>query len=207
MDKVKEFKKPMAGPEGNQDRKPRPKGRGRRPQGSKPEIAEDFQQRLVDLARVTRVMAGGKRMKFRACLVIGDGKGRVGAAVAKGADVSDAIAKAVIKAKKHMIKVPIIDGTIPHDIYIKFKAAKLLIKPARKGSGIKAGGVVRIILDLAGVKDAVGKILGGSNKLNNVEATLEALRSFKTSAIRKLEKKSAEQVDKIQPVAKEERKS
>lgn len=141
---------------------------------------EEFQQRMVDLARVTRVMAGGKRMKFRACMVIGDGKGRVGIAVAKGMDVSGAISKAVVKAKKQIIHVPVVDGAIPHVIEVKYKAAKVILKPAKKGSGIKAGGVVRIVLELSGVKDVVAKILGGNNKINNVKATIKALSSFKT---------------------------
>jgi small subunit ribosomal protein S5 len=134
---------------------------------------------MVDLARVTRVMAGGKRMKFRACMVVGDGKGQVGMAVAKGADVADAINKSVGKAKKHLIKVPIIDGTLPHEINLKFKAARLMMKPAKKGNGIKAGGVLRTVLDLAGVKDATAKILGSNNKVNNVTAAIKALNSFK----------------------------
>ncbi|MBP9802414.1 30S ribosomal protein S5 [Patescibacteria group bacterium] len=141
---------------------------------------DEFQQRMVDLARVTRVMAGGKRMKFRACMVVGDANGRVGIAVAKGMDVSAAITKAVVKAKKAIINVPIVDGAIPHAIEVKFKAARVILKPAKKGSGIKAGGVVRIVLELAGAKDVVAKILGGNNKINNVKATIKALSSFKT---------------------------
>lgn len=157
------------------------KGRMRRPKKQLNYEKDEFQQKMVDLARVTRVMAGGKRMKFRACMVVGDGKGQVGMAVAKGADVAGAISKAVGKAKKHLISVPIIDGTLPHEVIVKFKAARLLIKPAKKGNGIKAGGVVRIVLDLAGVQDAVGKILGSNNKVNNVTATIQALSSFKSN--------------------------
>lgn len=140
---------------------------------------QEFEQKIIDLARVTRVTAGGKRMRFRACVAIGDGKGRVGIAVAKGADVSIAISKAVNKAKKNLIKVPIVNETIPHKIKVKFSAAKVLLKPAPKGTGIKAGGAVRIILELAGVPNAVGKILGTPNKVNNVKATIKALQSFK----------------------------
>ncbi len=157
----------------------RPAGRSRRSSGRggfKP--ADEFEQKVVDLARVTRVMAGGKRMKFRACMVVGDKKGRVGLGIAKGADVSMAIAKAVTKAKKHLVSVPIIEGTIPHTVRVKAGAAIVLLKPARAGSGIKAGGVMRIVLELAGVKDAAAKILGTSNKLNNAEATIVALQSF-----------------------------
>ncbi|MFA5126655.1 MAG: 30S ribosomal protein S5 [Patescibacteria group bacterium] len=171
-------------------RGPRPPMRGRR--AEKP--AEEFEQRIVDLARVTRVMAGGKRMKFRACMVIGDKNGRVSMGLAKGADVSMAIAKSVTQAKKHWQNVPIIDGTIPHQVTVKLKSAKIMIKPAKKGSGIKAGGVVRTVLELAGIKDISAKILGANNKINNARATLLALDSFvprsfpKTSTIAKAAK-------------------
>ena len=140
--------------------------------------AEEFEQKIVDLARVTRVMAGGKRMKFRACMIIGDKKNRVGVGIAKGADVASAIAKAVVKAKKAVISVPVVDGTIPHEVTIKLKASKIMLKPARKGSGIKAGGVLRIVLELAGVRDAAAKILGTNNKVNNAKAAIVALGSF-----------------------------
>ncbi|MCD4760400.1 30S ribosomal protein S5 [bacterium] len=146
----------------------------RRPERPK----DEFEQKVVDLARVTRVMAGGKRMKFRACMVVGDKKGRVGIGVAKGADVAMAISKSVTKAKKQVISVPIIDGTVPHEINIKKSAAKIMIRPGRKGSGIKAGGVLRIVLELAGIKDVVAKILGTNNKVNNAKAAILALTSF-----------------------------
>ena len=117
-------------------------------------------------------------MKFRACMIIGDKKGRVGIGIAKGIDVSQAISKAVVKAKKTLIHVPIVEGTVPHQISVKFKSAKVMIRPAKKGSGIKAGGVLRIILELAGIKDVVAKILGSNNKINNAKAALDALSSF-----------------------------
>jgi small subunit ribosomal protein S5 len=142
---------------------------------------EEFEQRIVDLARVTRVMAGGKRMKFRACLAIGDKKGRVGFGVAKGADVTAAIAKAFNKAKKNVVTIPIINETIPHQIQVKFKAAKILLKPAKKGTGVKAGGAVRILCELGGIANIISKILGSSNKINNVKATILAFKSFKVA--------------------------
>lgn len=120
-------------------------------------------------------MAGGKRMSFRACVAIGDRKGRVGAAVAKGADVSNAINKAVRAAQKRLIVVKLVEETIPHPITVKFSAAKVLLKPARQGTGIIAGGPIRAVLDLAGVKNVVAKMLGSHNKINNVRATLLAL--------------------------------
>ncbi|MFH1225877.1 MAG: 30S ribosomal protein S5 [bacterium] len=146
----------------------------------------EFEQQIVDIARVTRVMAGGKRMRFRACVVIGDKKGLVGYGLAKGADVTMAITKAVNIAKKQMIRVPLNDaGTIPHAIYEKFGSAKIFLKPAPQGTGIIAGGAMRLVLEVAGVTNVVGKILGSSNKVNNVKATLKAIENFKLVKNRK----------------------
>jgi len=139
----------------------------------------EFEQRIIDLARVTRVMAGGKRMRFRACVAIGDKKGKVGWGVAKGADVAIAVNKAVFKAKKNMIKIRLVDGTIPHKVEAKFKASKVMLKPAVEGTGIIAGGSVRQVLELAGVPNIYSKILGGNNKISNIYATFKALESLK----------------------------
>lgn len=147
--------------------------------GRRPEEKPEFDQKIIDLARVTRVMAGGKRMRFRACVVIGDKKGKLGVGLAKGKDVSMAVNKAVNKAKKHMIQVPIINETIPHDIYIKYGAAKILLKPAPSGTGLKVGGPMRQVMELSGVGNVIGKIIGGKSKLNVVLALMEALSSFK----------------------------
>jgi small subunit ribosomal protein S5 len=117
-------------------------------------------------------------------MVIGDRKGKVGVGLAKGSDVSIAIGKAIAKAKKNIVNVPIIDGTIPHRVEIKNKASRLLIKPAKKGSGLKAGGVLRIILELVGIKDVVAKIIGTNNKVNNAKTAIKVLTSFKTEAIK-----------------------
>jgi len=144
-----------------------------------PREQDEFDQQMIDLARVTRVMAGGKRMRFRACVVIGDRKGRAGWAVAKAADVSQAIQKAVTRAKKDILNVSIAEGTIPHEVRVKFKAARLLLKPAKKGRGLIAGGVVRTVLDLAGIKDIVSKMYGSNNKINNVAATFLALSQLR----------------------------
>lgn len=146
----------------------------------KPRQEQEFDQKIIDLARVTRVMAGGKRLRFRACVCIGDKKGRVGIGLAKGADVAIAVNKAVNRAKKTLITVPIINETIPHELRIKQKAAKLMLKPAPKGTGIKAGGAVRVMLEMAGVPNVVAKIMGTNNKVSNVKALLSALDSFKT---------------------------
>ena len=151
---------------------------------------EEFEQRIIDVARVTRVMAGGKRMKFRVCLAIGDKKGQVGMAIAKGADVTMGITKALAKAKKNLIKIPIVNETIIHPVEIKFKAAKVFLKPAKKGSGIKAGGPVRILCELAGIPNVTAKILGSNNKINIVKATLIAFKNFKLP--KKLEEEKKE---------------
>jgi small subunit ribosomal protein S5 len=149
-------------------------GRGKREKRD-----EEFDQVLIDVARVTRVMAGGKRMSFRACVVIGDRKGRVGMGLCKGADVSMAINKSVTAAKKRLIKIKTINDTIPCFIYEKFGAAKIILKPAPKGTGVMAGGAVRSVLELAGIKNVVSKMLGSKSKINNVQATLSALEKMR----------------------------
>lgn len=155
------------------------KGRGEKPKREKPE----FDQQIVDLARVTRVTKGGKQLNFRATVVIGDRKGRVAFGVDKGADVQIAVEKAVNQAKKNFITVPLIKGTVPHMVCSKFKAAKIMIKPAPVGSGIIAGGAMRIVLDLAGVPNASAKMVGRTkNKISNVKAVFAALQSFKVKA-------------------------
>ncbi len=148
------------------------KNKGRR---EKPE----FEQKLLDLARVTRVVKGGRRFSFRATMVIGDRKGRVGVGVGKGTDVSNAISKAVNQAKKEMINLKLNGTTITHDVYIKKGSAKIMLKSAKKGRGIVAGGAVRAVVELGGVKDIVSKSLGTANKLNVARATIEALKELK----------------------------
>lgn len=143
------------------------------------EKSDEYDQQIIDLARVTRVMAGGKRMRFRACVAVGNKKGEIAIGLAKGADVAIAVNKAVNKAKKNIIKVPIVNNTIPHEILQKYGAAKILFKPARKGRGVIAGGAVRVILELAGVKNVTSKILGTNNKVNNVKCAIEALKNLK----------------------------
>ncbi|OGF23221.1 30S ribosomal protein S5 [Candidatus Falkowbacteria bacterium RIFCSPHIGHO2_02_FULL_42_9] len=142
-------------------------------------MPEEFEQKMIDIARVTRVMAGGKRMRFRACVAVGNRKGRVAIGLAKGADVTGAVTKAVNKAKKEFIDIPIVNETIPHEVYQKLGAAKILFKPAKKGRGIIAGGVVRIILELSGVKNVTSKILGTGNKVNNAKCVIEALKNLR----------------------------
>lgn len=157
--------------------KPKREFKKNRPEREKPE----FDQKTVDLARVTRVTGGGKRMSFRALIVIGDRKSRVGFGVAKGKDVSLAMNKAVDQAKKRMLTLNF-KGTIPHPIAHKFGAAKILLKPAPAGTGVKAGGPVRIMLDMVGLSDVVGKMTGTSkNKINYTTCTFEALKILNKS--------------------------
>ncbi|HBV33555.1 TPA: 30S ribosomal protein S5 [Patescibacteria group bacterium] len=140
---------------------------------------DGLDQKVIDISRVTRVMAGGKRMRFRALVVVGDHQGKVGAGLAKGADVSMAVNKATTKAKKHMIRVPVAKDTIPHQIIAKFGSSRVLLKPAPLGTGIIAGGPIRVVLGVAGIPNVVSKMLGSPNKINNVRAVLKALQSFK----------------------------
>ncbi len=144
---------------------------------------DEFKEKVLDLRRVTRVVAGGKRFRFRATVIVGDEKGRVGVGVAKGVDVAAAAAKARIEGKKNLLTLRLIDNrTIPHEVMAKYSAAKVLIKPARAGHGLKAGGAVRFVLSLAGVKDATAKCLGRTpNKLTNAMAAIEALKKIKST--------------------------
>lgn len=139
----------------------------------------EFDQKIIDLARVTRVMAGGKRMRFRACVAIGNKKGKVGLGLAKGADVTLAITKAVNQAKKKMIDVPLSNGTIPHEIKFKFGAGLILLKPGKQGQGIICGGVVRMISELAGINNISGKIMGTNNNVTNAKCAMLALENLK----------------------------
>lgn len=147
---------------------------------------EEFETKILDLARVTRMTAGGRRFKFRAVVIIGDKEKRVGLGVSKGKDVSQAIEKATRAAKKKMIEVFLPGGTIPHAVEAKFGSAKVLLKPQTKGRGLVAGGTVRVICSLAGIKDISAKVLGRTgNKLNNAKATIKALLQ-----LREIEKKN-----------------
>lgn len=140
---------------------------------------DQWQQKLLEVRRVTRVVAGGKRLSFRVVMVVGDFQGHVGVGVAKANDVSKAIEKAVYQAKKNVIEVPLVEGTISREVEAKHSSARILIKPARKGRGLVAGGPARIILAFAGIKDAVAKNLGQTtNKLTNATAALKALKKL-----------------------------
>jgi len=141
---------------------------------------KEYDSRVLDIARVTRVVAGGRRFRFRAVVVVGNGKGKVGIGSAKGADVALAIEKATRQAKKRIEIVKIKNGTISHLVTAKYSAAKIMIMPAKHGRGIVAGGAMRTVCELVGIKDIVAKIISRStNKLNNARATLMALRKLK----------------------------
>ncbi len=140
----------------------------------------EYQEKVLEVRRVTRVMAGGKRFSFRATVVVGNKAGKVGVGVAKGLDYSSSIQKACRQAEKTVITVPLVDRrTIPHDVEAKYGAARVRIKPARAGHGLIAGGAARAVLELAGVQDISAKIIGRTkNKIANAQATLQALRSL-----------------------------
>jgi len=143
------------------------------------QTAKEFEEKVVQVNRVSKKTKGGNRIGFAALMVVGDNKGRVGIGLGKAADVSSAIRKGSTYAQKRMITVPLKGTTIPHEIRLKLGAAKLLLKPAPAGSGVIAGGPVRAVVEAAGIKDVVGKILGTSNKASNVYATFEALKQLK----------------------------
>lgn len=148
-----------------------------------PKVREkpEFEQKLLDVRRTARMVAGGRRFSFRAVVVLGNKKGKVGVGVAKGADVSIAIDKAVKQAKKNLIDVVITeDSSISYKIEAKYSAARVMLKPAAKGRGVIAGGTVRAICNLAGIENITAKIIGRTNnKLNNAQATIKALEKLK----------------------------
>ncbi|MGF7229329.1 MAG: 30S ribosomal protein S5 [Candidatus Saccharibacteria bacterium] len=154
--------------------------RGDRRGPRRPELAPEekqFDERVVHIDRVARVVKGGRRFRFRALVVVGDRKNKIGVGLAKGADVTAAVTKATEVAKKHMILVPVHKGTIPHEAEAKVSGARILVKPASPGTGLIAGGVVRTVLEVAGISNALSKSLGSTNKANTAYATIAALQS------------------------------
>ena len=143
-----------------------------------PQEPKQFEELVINIDRVSRVVKGGRRFRFKALVVVGDRKNKVGVGVAKGADVQAAVAKATDIAKKNLIVIPIINETIPHDVELKFSGARVLLKPAAPGTGIIAGGVVRSIIGVTGIRNLLSKSLNSTNKVNIAYATVQALDSL-----------------------------
>jgi small subunit ribosomal protein S5 len=152
--------------------------RRRGPRQDMPGEEKTHDERTLHIDRVARVVKGGRRFRFRALVVVGDKKGKVGIGIAKGADVTAAVSKATDIAKKNLIPVHTYKGTIPHEAQAKVGGANILIKPASAGTGLIAGGVVRTVLEVAGVRDVLSKSLGSTNKVNSAYATIDALKSL-----------------------------
>lgn len=138
-----------------------------------------FDHEVLDIARVVRVVKGGRRFRFRASVVVGDRAGRIGFGLGKSRDVQAAIQKAQAQAEKHMVSIVVDAGTIPHQISAHYKGAHIHLRPARPGTGVIAGDVVRTVADLAGIRDVVSKAHGSSNKISNIQATIKALRELR----------------------------
>jgi len=163
----------------------------------KKEIKEFFEE-VIQIDRVTRVVKGGRKLRFRATVVIGNKKDKVGIGLGKSNEVTGAIKKAIARAKKDMIVIPLNGTTIPHQVDIKYKSAKIMFKPAGAGTGVKAGGPIRKILDIAGIKDILCKSHGTTNKVNNTKATFRALKMLKPTPIMRYKKAEKEKEKTIQ---------
>lgn len=142
-------------------------------------VDNELSERLVSLNRVAKVVKGGRRFSFSALVVVGNGKGVVGIGLGKAGEATDAIKKGRDDAKKNLIKVPVLNGTVPHEIYTKYGASRIIIKPGAPGTGVLAGGAMRAVLETAGIKNVLGKSHGSSNPHNVVKATLRALLSIR----------------------------
>jgi small subunit ribosomal protein S5 len=159
------------------------------------EQVSEFKEKLVAVNRVTKVVKGGRNFRFSALVVVGDENGRVGAGMGKAAEISEAIRKGVEDAKKHLIRVPIVNTSIPHETVGLFGTGKVVLLPAPEGTGVIAGGAARAVLELAGVKDIRTKSYGTNNKINMVKATLQGLRQLRSAEqVAKLRGKTVEEI-------------
>jgi small subunit ribosomal protein S5 len=184
---------------------PQSQNRGGERRGRRPDMVPEekqFDERTLHIDRVARVVKGGRRFRFRALVVVGDRKHKVGVGTAKGADVTAAVAKATEVAKKNFITVSLYKGTLPHEVETKVSGARILLKPAAPGTGLIAGGVVRTVLEVAGVKNALSKSLGSTNKTNTAYATIQALESLVGSKDWITTTKTAKPATKAAPAAK-----
>ena len=154
----------------------------RRPRPPRIEEVKQFDERVVYVNRVARVVKGGRRFRFQALVVAGDHKGRIGIGIAKGSDVAAAVTKATEIAKKTMVKVSLYKGTLPHDVQAKVGGANILVMPAAPGTGLIAGGIVRTVLEVVGIENALSKSLGSSNRINTAYATIKALQSMEPAS-------------------------
>lgn len=145
-------------------------------------VQKEFEEKIIQVNRVSKKTKGGSNISFSVLVVVGDKKGRVGVGLGKAKDVSSAVRKGSLYAQNHLIQVPTRGTTIPHEVLVKFGAARVLLKPAPPGTGLIAGNVVRAVVDAAGIKDIVGKVLGSDNKASNVYATFKALSTLKIYA-------------------------
>ncbi len=159
------------------------------------EERDEFDKKLLEVRRVTKVVKGGRTMRFAALVVVGDKKGRVGMGTAKAAEVPMAVEKATKAAKKNLVTVPVVNGTVPYEAIGKFSTTRIIILPSKAGTGVIAGGAARSVFELAGYTDITSKIHGSTNKINTVRATLNALKNMRTAEqIAMLRGKSVEEL-------------
>ena len=175
--------------------------RPRRHDGERREPSE-FEERVIEVRRVSRTVKGGRRIRFRALVLLGNKKGKIGVGMAKANDVAEAVKKAVTHAKKKMIIVPIIDGTIPYEITAKYGSAVVMLKPAASGTSVVAGGCVRAVAELAGITDLISKMMGSNSKLNNILATIKAFSSFSDEYVERIKKYSEDKKPIVKEAAK-----
>jgi len=161
-----------------------------------PDQIKEFEETVVQINRISKKTKGGNQIRFSALVVVGDRKGKVGVGISKATDVRNAIRKAISKAKRSMVQITLAGTTIPCSVREKFSAAKVLIKPAPVGSGIIAGGAMRVVMQAAGIKDVVGKILGTNNKISNIYATMKALERMSVLTRKKGDKRKEKEKTK-----------